>query len=707
MGTARAQLHYVEASTLGILHKCCSTEQPYHRVDTSRYPTLTSAQKELLSQGAGLAVGFTTDSRTIGVRWQCRPRKPLHNASDIAQSGLDLYVRDSGRWVYAGSAVPSAVETLSESVLVRRTGTEPLECLLYLPLFREVVSLQIGVDRGSRLSAADGWSGNRIVVYGSSITHGIAASRPGMAYVARLSRAMGLDLCNLGLSGNGTMTPTHARILAETRADAFLLDCFSNPSAEVIRHRLRPFVDTLRRAHPTAPLIFLQTLYRTHRPFNPSLDAAESAKRRAAREAFAELLALGYRNIWLLDPGLDTGVDREGTIDGTHPNDLGIERIVDRLLPQLTAILSRCGIGTAAVNSPTGDCPGGKLRRWPATDPSVRYVGRVARSGDGSVSFDWTGSYLTLCFTGTSLRMRVSDTGRNYYNLRIDNDSSRVLSTFGRDSSILLASGLGPGVHRLWLQKRTEGREGRTTIHEFATEAGNSLLPDTLRRSRHIEFIGDSYTCGYGVEGRNRHEHFRAETQNSDRTYASLTARYFDADYTLVAHSGRGVVRNYGEKRRLSPVAGTMTGRMMRLYDEVDSLLWDFTRSPWHPDAVVINLGTNDFSRGPHPTDRQFRRGYERLLAQIRQVYGPQVPILCMAPGTKGDEADRCIRTLCRETKDPRLYLVPLDRRLCDPERDLGSDDHPNRSGQRKIALQLIPYVATSTGWPMPPNAIE
>ena len=192
IGPARAQLHYVEASTLGILHKCCSTEQPYHRVDTSRYPTLTSAQKELLSQGAGLAVGFTTDSRTIGVRWQCRPRKPLHNASDIAQSGLDLYVRDSGRWVYAGSAVPSAVETLSESVLVRRTGTEPLECLLYLPLFREVVSLQIGVDRGSRLSAADGWSGNRVVVYGSSITHGIAASRPGMAYVARLSRAMGL-----------------------------------------------------------------------------------------------------------------------------------------------------------------------------------------------------------------------------------------------------------------------------------------------------------------------------------------------------------------------------------------------------------------------------------------------------------------------------------------------------------------------------------
>jgi len=698
---AEAQLRYTDVSAWPLLHKAQPTAQPFQRIDSLRYPDMPRAQKELWCHGAGLAVGFKTDSPTIGIRWSCTPRKALHNASDIAQSGLDLYIRKEGRWVYAGSAVPSAGGE-HEAIVLQKGDSTMKECLLYLPLFREVRSLEIGVAAGSSIRAAESPFSRKIVVFGSSITHGIAASRPGMAYVARMSRSTGLDCCNLGISGNCKMTAAQARMIAQTEAEAFVFDCFSNPSPEEIRKRLQPFIDTIRRSHPRCPLIFLQTLFRGTRSFNRAAEAFEAAKCEAARQEYIRLLGLGYRDIYLLDPGMDVGADQEGTADGTHPNDLGFDRIVQRIVPQITGILARYGIA-AGEQEPLPESPD----VWRADCGAIRYVGRVERHADGSVSFDWSGCYLTLRFTGRSLAVRVSDTGCSYYNATVDGAAPHVVSTFGRDSLILLASGLSEGLHTLRLQKRTEGREGRTTIHDFRTDAqGGRLLPDTFRPVRHIEFIGDSYTCGYGVEGLNRHERFRAETENCDKAYACIAARYFDADYTLIAHSGRGVVRNYGDKRPVS-ASGTMPERMARLYDEDDSICWEYSRSPWHPDIVVVYLGTNDFSTGAHPSEKEFKAGYRRLLRMLRNHYGVQVPVLCVAPGVRDGVADRCIREVCREEADARLQVLTMDPKLCDGQKDLGSDSHPNYAGQRKMAMQLIPCISTMTGWPMPAKPIE
>ena len=79
-------------------------------------------------------------------------------------------------------------------------------------------------------------------------------------------------------------------------------------------------------------------------------------------------------------------------------------------------------------------------------------------------------------------------------------------------------------------------------------------MKETECPSRHIEFIGNSLTCGYGVEGKDRSEPYKAETENCNLSYATIIARYFNADYTLIAHSGRGVVRNYGDSVRISAV---------------------------------------------------------------------------------------------------------------------------------------------------------
>ncbi|MFQ6940350.1 MAG: SGNH/GDSL hydrolase family protein [Alistipes finegoldii] len=123
---------------------------------------------------------------------------------------------------------------------------------------------------------------HKIVVHGSSITHGIAAGRAGMAYSSRLGRDTGLYCINLGFSGQCTMQPEFASYLSRVEADAFVFDCFSNPSAEVINERFDAFVDTIRRTHPTTPLIFLQTIRRETRNFSTRIEKFEREKQAAA-----------------------------------------------------------------------------------------------------------------------------------------------------------------------------------------------------------------------------------------------------------------------------------------------------------------------------------------------------------------------------------------------------------------------------------------
>jgi len=196
----------------------------------------------------------------------------------------------------------------------------------------------------------------------------------------------------------------------------------------------------------------------------------------------------------------------------------------------------------------------------------VRYVGRTQTKG-GDVSFDWSGTSFECRFTGGSLAMRVSDTKKNYYNLTVDGRDAGVVTTFGTDSVVVLAEKLGRGEHTVRMQKRTEGEQGRTTIHAFLLDRGGRLLPALPAPGRHIEFIGNSLTCGYGTEGLSKDEPFKPQTENCNKAYACIIARYFGADYTLIAHSGRGAARNYGDKNTTSQ--NTMADRIAVMKDGI------------------------------------------------------------------------------------------------------------------------------------------
>lgn len=353
-------------------------------------------------------------------------------------------------------------------------------------------------------------------------------------------------------------------------------------------------------------------------------------------------------------------------------------------------------------------CDQGWCESVKGSDGRITYIGRVLES-DGSVSFDWTGVYVKVRFQGNNLSLNVSDSHKNYFNVWLDKDMSelpdKVISTFGNDSTIVLFSPEEirslrgkdkkalKSPHQVILQKRTEGSQGKTTVKGFSTDG--VFLQADKPSGRVIEFIGDSYTCGYGTEASNT-ERFSPETENQNLTYACMTARYFGAEQIVLAHSGMGISRNYNGKN----TDDNMVSRYLRAFDSEEEPLWDAGKVSLKPAMSVIYLGTNDFSTGMQPAQRVFVKNYILLLKEIKDNYGEDHPILCIAP--KHDPLQETyIRSAIESSGLSGIHFLALSNSVHNSVSDMGADGHPNGSGHRKIAYSVIPVVSTIMGWEM------
>ena len=340
----------------------------------------------------------------------------------------------------------------------------------------------------------------------------------------------------------------------------------------------------------------------------------------------------------------------------------------------------------------------------PATDTRITYVGRTAVEGT-SVSFDWTATYFRITFSGQSLTMKASDTKRNYYNVWIDSPTSAephcVIAVAGNDTVIELVDPTflkksRRAVHEVIVQKRTEGEQGTTTIHEFTTLKG-TFSASTPLAERQLEFIGDSYTCGYGIDAKSRLEKFTPETENASRSYAAIVSRYFGADYVAIAHSGMGIARNYNSKFK----NWWMPDRYLQTYDmdSTQATRWNAAESDFHPAMTIVYLGANDFSTALAPRYEDFRKHYYRLFGYIKANYGEDHPILCVATKTH-EYLFNYVRDLVNNCDMNNVhYLGYCPAQHLHTDEDLGADVHPNYNGQQKKAYSIIPYIATITGW--------
>jgi lysophospholipase L1-like esterase len=336
-----------------------------------------------------------------------------------------------------------------------------------------------------------------------------------------------------------------------------------------------------------------------------------------------------------------------------------------------------------------------------ADDPNIQYIGRVNVSHPKSVFFDWPGVYICAAFEGTSCSVRLKnhklENYHNEYAVIIDQYAPRLLTT---DTSLIyqVATGLSDSIpHTIMIQKRTEALAGSGEFQGFILDEGKSLLPPLPRPKRRIEFIGNSITCGYGVESENPDCHFSAETENACLSYAAITARALQADYALVAYSGRGVVRNYGDSNK------TSSNTMPVLYDRTcfsDSITkWNFAR--WIPQVVVLNLGTNDYSTQPFPDSTVFQDAYAQLLHRVRSLY-PGVTMFCICGPMIGEPCVRYIKeVVLQEQKRGRdkdaFFIEVKESALTDS--DWGCDHHPNIQGMSKIADILVSTIKLRMNW--------
>ena len=332
------------------------------------------------------------------------------------------------------------------------------------------------------------------------------------------------------------------------------------------------------------------------------------------------------------------------------------------------------------------------------SNPKVTYIGRTEVSEDGSVSFDWSATTLKLKFKGKTLVMACSSTKKDYFNLWIDGEQKaiedKVVKVAG-DTLITLFTTKVKKVteHTVILQKRTEGEQGTVTISEFTTDG--TFLQAPAPKPRLIEFIGDSYTCGYGTEALHRSDPFRPEEENPARTYADILARMYGAEAVHISHSGRGIVRNYGDYNEHE--------NMVKLYAQTfDQFKEDAWSPTYEPNLVVIYLGTNDFSVEKQPSLRAWCANYKKLLQKVREFHGPNVPILCLASPCN-ELMDDYVQAAVERCGLEKVYfasILPGCHRMDDE--DLGASWHPNYNGHRKIASVVAPFISTLTGWDLP-----
>ena len=296
----------------------------------------------LSQHSAGLCARFTTDAPQIQARWTLTSKRlEMVHMTAIGVSGLDLYALDNGKWKWLAVGRPTAISNTVTLVSDLPAGSR--DYCLYLPLYNGVTSVEIGIPKGSTLTPLPRPADHQkpVVFYGTSITQGGCASRPGMVHTAILGRWLDCPVINLGFSGSGRMEPEMGDLIAELDPAVFVLDCLPNMDAKLVTERVVPFVHKLRKAHPQTPIVLVEDRNYTSGFLRASQRTRNEQNHAALRKAYEGLLAEGVGGLSYLPADKLLGDDGEGTVDSSHPTDLGFYRQAKAMLPVLQPLVEK------------------------------------------------------------------------------------------------------------------------------------------------------------------------------------------------------------------------------------------------------------------------------------------------------------------------------------------------------------------------------
>lgn len=255
-------------------------------------------------------------------------------------------------------------------------------------------------------------------------------------------------------------------------------------------------------------------------------------------------------------------------------------------------------------------------------EPGVKYFGRFDFSEGQGPKFGWSASIISARFYGKSVSAKIKSFGRNFFVVIVDNEVVIESLELEEDAEgiYILAKGLKEREHEVKLIKRTEFNIGWAQFLGFNFGDGNIIPPKDDSKKLKIEIVGDSISCGFGIEGANETIEYDPKYDNSYYSYGTLAAKELNAEHMIIACSGFGLTKNYGGE-----TVYTMPSKYPLVIPN-STEKWDFNK--WIPEVVAINLGTNDFSENCLPGREAFVDLYKKLVYTIHKNY-PKAKIIC------------------------------------------------------------------------------
>lgn len=318
----------------------------YRRLPANPVAPLPASVDGLANSTAGGQIRFRSDSARVAVRVELAGPANMNHMPSTGQCGFDLYVGAPGEVRYCNTTKYDHTQTQYQVELYSRGGGESICFTLYFPLYQGVREVWVGLDEGAVVEPPAPWSlESPIVVYGTSITQGGCAARPGMAYTNLLSRYLNTEVINLGFSGSGRGEPEVAQVISEIDPCAlFVLDYEANAQGlEQYSQTLPEFIRILREAQPETPMLLVSRIRTASEATSESARRDRGERLAMQKRLVEELRAAGESRLHFCDGGGLLGDDdyEECTVDGSHPTDLGFLRMARGLEPVIREVLAR------------------------------------------------------------------------------------------------------------------------------------------------------------------------------------------------------------------------------------------------------------------------------------------------------------------------------------------------------------------------------
>ena len=335
-------LQWNDAKDWGVEGKGFSnTENFYDRLPANAKGVVRDAVWNLSRHSAGLSVQFKTDATTIHVDHKVTSKTlAMPHMPATGVSGLDLYAKDEqGDWRWVSVTKPTT--QLTKTAIVQNLKPGFREYRIYLPLYNGTEHLKIGVGTDCKFEPVEPRQEKPIVFYGTSITHGACASRPGMPHPAILGRRLNRPIINLGFSGNGKLEKEVGEFLVKLDPAVYVLDCLPNMNSREVAERTKPMIAQLRATHPEVPIVMVEDRIYANSWIMPAREKKNKSNRDAFRFAYQTMLDEGVRNLYFVNGETLLAANSDDTTDGSHPSDLGFFNQANALEPTLREALGR------------------------------------------------------------------------------------------------------------------------------------------------------------------------------------------------------------------------------------------------------------------------------------------------------------------------------------------------------------------------------